>query len=292
MEEDQQKGVRVPSPTTCAPRFRPSTRRHHPLAHPLLASKTGDRGGRATDAMEEARDGDADANQLDETSAAFAKPRGARPILCGTYGCTLPNNHRGLHCLPVGDQGRSSRKRAKTEKLDEVFEENDPPASQEPDAPDEDLSDEDLPAAPPRPKPSYARDSVSQTYAPEARPIEAVAGLCKKTPYCQRYKNHPGARPRTQPPHAPTKPPRAEGSGLLSPSARHTFQIWKVYSHLSCVLVCLDRPVQDPHDLPQDVALHQAVSALRRVPRPAPMPQGSPLRSRRWPLGHLPHPRG
>ena len=185
-----------------------------------------------TDAMEEAHGGEADANPLDETCPPFAKPRGGRPILCGTYGCTLPNNHRGLHALPAGDQGRSSRKRAKTEKLDEVFEETDPPATQDPDARYDDLSDEDPPAAPPR----LPTKPPAQTSAPEPRPIEAVAGLCKKTPYCQRYKNHPGARPRTQPPHAPAKPPRAEGKQTFVPRALPSK--YGRYAHACSSCVC------------------------------------------------------
>ena len=47
-------------------------------------------------------------------------PRYMPPLqhMCGTYGCTLPNNHRGLHKIPE-DEASTSRKRRRPEFLGE-----------------------------------------------------------------------------------------------------------------------------------------------------------------------------
>ena len=71
-------------------------------------------GGRSSRRAAEEDDLYASASRSGTSDPGGGKGRG---VLCGTFGCTLPNNHRGLHRLPQQEEpGR--RKRAKMEAAD------------------------------------------------------------------------------------------------------------------------------------------------------------------------------
>ena len=124
--------------------------------------------------------------------------------LCGTFGCTLPNNHRGLHRIPSADQAEGRRKRLKPEKSDVKTGQGRTGASASADAEDE-YADAYVDAE--LPPPPTAAASAHQSAFFELPERERDGGgkklsadkkqlLCKKTAYCQRFLNHPG-RPRT-----------------------------------------------------------------------------------------------
>ena len=112
--------------------------------------------------------------------------------LCGTFGCILPNNHRGLHQLPTDDEGR--RKRPKFDKAASVGN------SKEMGAVDQTALGDDVDD-----KESDGRgydmpgDDDDGDAVAEVQVERKVAGvhpkvkLCRKTPHCSRYFNHPGA---------------------------------------------------------------------------------------------------
>ena len=115
-------------------------------------------------------------------------------VMCGTYGCTLPNNHKGLHCFPVEEgAGRGARKRAKVVEPDEdAAAASAAAADDDPEDPNDSANESEAAEKAPSSKAGRGPRQPKVTVAPEPRPQEAVAGLCKKTPFCQRLKNHPG----------------------------------------------------------------------------------------------------
>jgi hypothetical protein len=139
--------------------------------------------------------------------------------LCGTFGCTLPNNHSGLHRLPEND-GRA-RKRTKPLDIDTFWT----------GAGGQSSSSAGAAAGPSQHRPpkeprAFKERAYRKEDSPEPRSIEHVRGLCKKTAFCQRFKNHPGARAWASvvssrlsgfPPFRPRPPPKPRALQRASP---------------------------------------------------------------------------
>ena len=190
--------VRATIPTLLSP----LSRLPYPRPH---VEKTGDASDSGTNVKEESRD---DPTFDEEMLRKFKPPRGQAIVRCGTYGCILANNHRGLHCFPAGaEEGRASRKRSKPDDAQDAnggrsgsAAPSADIAAADDDADGEQVDDDDEAAdsaAPPAPRKAQkggGKPPASKPPAPEAaRPTIYVAGLCKKIPFCQRLKNHPGA---------------------------------------------------------------------------------------------------
>ena len=124
--------------------------------------------------------------------------------ICGTFGCTLPNNHRGLHALPEDEEGGPRRKRSKAVEPDARTSgrgSSPQPARRPVKAPastpvDDEVGEPPLTAAASSkssvpPAPPSSDDGMTNLVRV---PLEPREGLCKKMQFCQRAKNHPGVR--------------------------------------------------------------------------------------------------
>ena len=119
----------------------------------------------------------------DELTKPICKPFREKP-LCGTFGCTLPNNHRGLHRIPSeeGPTGRGRRARSDARREPAAGPpERSKPASQP--------SDEDASAS----ASSWpARDVASGAAEEAGEEAEGNPYRCPRHPLCVRGRKHPG----------------------------------------------------------------------------------------------------
>jgi hypothetical protein len=116
-----------------------------------------------------------------DEQASTIHRRATEEPLCGTWGCTLANNHFGLHRMPESDQ---PRKRMKKKQYDEG-EPTQPSGSRGGAAKSKALAGATTspkPKAQPKPR-APAGAAPGSLLAP---------ATCARTPHCQRPAHHPG----------------------------------------------------------------------------------------------------
>ena len=180
-----------PCPCDCHARARPWLTRAafhdaHPKNHPLADS--------APDNTEQSSGNDGPSGLFDPVvpGLTITSHKQKKPP-CGTFGCTLPNNHAGLHNLPIDmmSGGRAPRERTKKPRIDDEVLLPPAPARSSAARPPADRRPHDRPDKKAVPT-AGPRKASSQSRAPAMRPLVEVHEVCKKVPFCQRAANHPG----------------------------------------------------------------------------------------------------